>query len=97
MPPPPITREAGFGANGEIGGEWRCSLYAAERLRAIASELLVAIQGSRLALEGKIETVETVAMEVNLLRADLQKVSDKLKVAEGSIAELQSEVGTLRT
>ncbi|KAJ1208285.1 hypothetical protein NDU88_003671 [Pleurodeles waltl] len=57
-------------------------------------ELLAAIQGSRVALEGKMETV---AVEVNLLRADLRKVSDKVKVAEGSIAELQSMVGTLWT
>ncbi|KAJ1211066.1 hypothetical protein NDU88_006428 [Pleurodeles waltl] len=55
------------------------------------TELFVALQGSWVALEGKIETVE-----VKLLRADLQKVSDKVKVAEGSIAELQTEVGTLR-
>ncbi|KAJ1091210.1 hypothetical protein NDU88_004337 [Pleurodeles waltl] len=46
------------------------------------------------ALEGK---TETVAVEVNLLRADLWKVSDKMKLAEGSIVEQQSEVGTLRT
>ncbi|KAJ1088939.1 hypothetical protein NDU88_002093 [Pleurodeles waltl] len=45
------------------------------------AELPAAIQGSRVALKGKIETV---AVEANLLRADLQKVSDKVKVAEGS-------------
>ncbi|KAJ1152202.1 hypothetical protein NDU88_004979 [Pleurodeles waltl] len=56
-------------------------------------ELLAGIQGSRVALEGKIETV---VVDVNLLRADLRKVSDKVKVLEGSIAELQSEVGTLQ-
>ncbi|KAJ1136850.1 hypothetical protein NDU88_003264 [Pleurodeles waltl] len=56
------------------------------------SELLAAIQGSRVALEGKIETV---AVKVNLLQADLRKVSDKVKVAEGSIVELQTEVGAL--
>ncbi|KAJ1126245.1 hypothetical protein NDU88_004653 [Pleurodeles waltl] len=56
-------------------------------------ELLGAIQGSRVALEGKIETA---AVEVNLLRADLRKVSDKVKVMEGSIVELQMEVGVLR-
>ncbi|KAJ1171410.1 hypothetical protein NDU88_003272 [Pleurodeles waltl] len=39
-------------------------------------ELLAAIQGSRVALEGKIEMV---AVEVNLLRADLRKVSEKVK------------------
>ncbi|KAJ1213702.1 hypothetical protein NDU88_001334 [Pleurodeles waltl] len=57
------------------------------------AELLAAIQGSWVALESKIETV---AVEVNRLRADLRKVSDKVKVAEGSITELQSEVGMLR-
>ncbi|KAJ1174588.1 hypothetical protein NDU88_006408 [Pleurodeles waltl] len=54
------------------------------------AEILAAVQGSRVALEGKIETV---AVEVNLLRADLRKVSDKVKVAEGSIVEQQTEVG----
>ncbi|KAJ1164953.1 hypothetical protein NDU88_005385 [Pleurodeles waltl] len=53
-------------------------------------KILAAIQGSRVALEGKIETVE-----VNLLRAELRKVSDKVKVAEGSTVELQTEVGAL--
>ncbi|KAJ1200720.1 hypothetical protein NDU88_004541 [Pleurodeles waltl] len=57
------------------------------------AELLATIQGSRVALEGKIETV---AVEMNLLRADLRKVSDKVRVAEGSIVELQTEVGALR-
>ncbi|KAJ1119490.1 hypothetical protein NDU88_007675 [Pleurodeles waltl] len=52
------------------------------------AELLAPIQGSRVGLEGK---TETVAVEVNLLRADLWKVSDKVKVAEGSIVELQTE------
>ncbi|KAJ1132065.1 hypothetical protein NDU88_010395 [Pleurodeles waltl] len=56
------------------------------------AKILAAIQGSRVALVGKIETV---AVEVNLLRADLRKVSDKVKVAEGSIVELQTEVGAL--
>ncbi|KAJ1207964.1 hypothetical protein NDU88_003354 [Pleurodeles waltl] len=51
------------------------------------AKLLAPIQGSRVALEGKIETV---AVEVNLLRAGLRKV------AESSIAELQTEVGALR-
>ncbi|KAJ1217719.1 hypothetical protein NDU88_005310 [Pleurodeles waltl] len=51
------------------------------------------LEGSRVALEGKRETV---AVEVNLLRADLRKVSNKVKLAEGSIAALQTEVRTLR-
>ncbi|KAJ1105913.1 hypothetical protein NDU88_003316 [Pleurodeles waltl] len=57
------------------------------------AEILAAIQGSRVALEGNIETV---AVKMNLLRADLRKVSDKVKVAKGSIVELQAEVETLR-
>ncbi|KAJ1100624.1 hypothetical protein NDU88_005705 [Pleurodeles waltl] len=57
------------------------------------AEILAAIQGSRVALEGKIETV---AVEMNLLRADLRKVSDKVKMVEGSIEELQMEVEVLR-
>ncbi|KAJ1110214.1 hypothetical protein NDU88_007569 [Pleurodeles waltl] len=57
------------------------------------AEILATIQRSRVALEGK---VETVAVEINLLRADLRKVSDKVKVAEGTIVELQMEVGALR-
>ncbi|KAJ1114824.1 hypothetical protein NDU88_003055 [Pleurodeles waltl] len=57
------------------------------------AEILAAIHGSRVALEGKIETV---AVEVNLLRPDLRKVYDKVKVAEGSIGELQTEVGALQ-
>ncbi|KAJ1109803.1 hypothetical protein NDU88_007161 [Pleurodeles waltl] len=41
------------------------------------AELLGAIHGSRVALEGKIESV---ASEVNLLRVDLWKVSDRVKL-----------------
>ncbi|KAJ1082300.1 hypothetical protein NDU88_002468 [Pleurodeles waltl] len=55
---------------------------------ASCAELLAAMQGFWVALEGKIEPV---AVEVNLRRVDLRKVSDKVKVVEGSIAELQSE------
>ncbi|KAJ1132212.1 hypothetical protein NDU88_010539 [Pleurodeles waltl] len=80
-------------AYSEIGGEWRCCGTLLNTAEPLQVELRAAIQGSRVALEGKIETV---AVEVNLLRAELQKVSNKLKVSEGSIAELQSEVGTLR-
>ncbi|KAJ1083707.1 hypothetical protein NDU88_003862 [Pleurodeles waltl] len=47
--------------------------------------ILAALQGLLVALEGKIETA---AVEVNLLWADLRKVSDKVKVEEGSIVEL---------
>ncbi|KAJ1114864.1 hypothetical protein NDU88_003094 [Pleurodeles waltl] len=51
-------------------------------------KLLAAIQGARVALEEKIETV---AVGLNLLRTDLHKVSDNIKVAEGSIVDLQTE------
>ncbi|KAJ1142044.1 hypothetical protein NDU88_008372 [Pleurodeles waltl] len=50
------------------------------------AELLAAIQGSRVVFEGK---TEAVAVEVNLLWTDLRKVSNKVKVAEGSIVDLQ--------
>ncbi|KAJ1211280.1 hypothetical protein NDU88_006641 [Pleurodeles waltl] len=86
-PVAPLRRTARLEVSEEAAG---APLSGGEPSRA---ELLVAIQGSRLALEGK---KETVAVEVNLLIADLRKVSDKVKVAEGSIAELQTEVGTLR-
>ncbi|KAJ1190878.1 hypothetical protein NDU88_000197 [Pleurodeles waltl] len=59
---------------------------AKEPLRA---EILAAIQGPMVALEGKIEMV---AVEVNLFRADFRKVSDKVKIEEGSILELQTEI-----
>ncbi|KAJ1206324.1 hypothetical protein NDU88_001731 [Pleurodeles waltl] len=77
--PQPLAR------SGENGDNMRVPANPEEPSRA---ELLAAIQGSRVALEGKIETV---AVEVNLLRAELWKVSDKVKVAEGSIVELQTE------
>ncbi|KAJ1216932.1 hypothetical protein NDU88_004530 [Pleurodeles waltl] len=51
------------------------------------------LRGHRVAREGKIETM---AVEVNLLRVDLRKVSDKVKAGEGSIVELQTKVGVLR-
>ncbi|KAJ1218256.1 hypothetical protein NDU88_005839 [Pleurodeles waltl] len=46
------------------------------------AKLLVAIQGSWVVLDG---TIETVAVEVNLLWADIRKVSHMVKVAEGSV------------
>ncbi|KAJ1135608.1 hypothetical protein NDU88_002046 [Pleurodeles waltl] len=48
------------------------------------AELLVVIQGSWVALEGKIETV---AVEVNLLQPDLQKVSVNARDHTFSIAQ----------
>ncbi|KAJ1156824.1 hypothetical protein NDU88_009541 [Pleurodeles waltl] len=55
--------------------------------------LLQAIQGAQQVLESKIKTV---AIEVNLLRTDFRKVSDKICVAEGSMRHLQAEVATLK-
>ncbi|KAJ1153050.1 hypothetical protein NDU88_005817 [Pleurodeles waltl] len=75
-PVAPLRRPAGLEVSGDAAG---APLSAGEPSQ---TELLVAIQGSRVALEGKIETV---AVEVNLLTADLRKVADKVKVAEGSI------------
>ncbi|KAJ1113904.1 hypothetical protein NDU88_002144 [Pleurodeles waltl] len=75
-----------------MGGadDGHCGMTTAEE--PSQAKILATIQGSRVALESKIETV---AVEVNLLRADLRKVSDKVKVAEGSIVELQTEVVVL--
>ncbi|KAJ1166112.1 hypothetical protein NDU88_006521 [Pleurodeles waltl] len=56
------------------------------------TDLMEVIQGSRVALEGKIQTV---AIEVTLLHAVLRKVSDKVCIAEGMIADLLSKVATL--
>ncbi|KAJ1198730.1 hypothetical protein NDU88_002569 [Pleurodeles waltl] len=55
------------------------------------AELFVTIQGSRDALEGKIESV---VVEVNLLRGDLWKVSNRVRITKGSISELRTEVDT---
>ncbi|KAJ1082975.1 hypothetical protein NDU88_003136 [Pleurodeles waltl] len=78
-------------ARSEVSGDdVRVPINTEEPSRA---ELLAAIQGSRVALEVKIELD---SHSLHLLRADLQKVSDKVKVAEGSIVELQTEVGALR-
>ncbi|KAJ1131512.1 hypothetical protein NDU88_009848 [Pleurodeles waltl] len=57
------------------------------------AELLQAKQGSRQVLENKIETV---AIEINLLCTDRLKVSDKVRIAEGSIEKPQMEVATLK-
>ncbi|KAJ1110655.1 hypothetical protein NDU88_008003 [Pleurodeles waltl] len=57
------------------------------------AELLPTIQGSREALEGMIESV---AIKVNLLSADLRKVSDRVQITEGSISENRTEVDVLQ-
>ncbi|KAJ1198894.1 hypothetical protein NDU88_002732 [Pleurodeles waltl] len=55
-------------------------------------ELLEAIWGLGKALE---EQIDTVVIDVNLLRADLGKVLDKVQTAEINIADLQREVKVL--
>ncbi|KAJ1199842.1 hypothetical protein NDU88_003674 [Pleurodeles waltl] len=87
MPTPLPQRQICIGGSGEA---LDAPATAGEPTHA---ELLASIHGARVALEGKIETV---AVKVNLLRADLRKVSDKVKVVEGSIVDLQTKVGTLR-
>ncbi|KAJ1171501.1 hypothetical protein NDU88_003362 [Pleurodeles waltl] len=76
-----------------VGGSGEALAMPATVEEPSRAELLAAIQGARVALEGKIEMV---AVEVNFLQADLSKFSEKAKVAEGSIVDLQTEVGNLR-
>ena len=57
------------------------------------AELLAAIKGSREALEGQIAGV---SIEVNLLRDDLCKFSDKVNNVEGNINKLQTEATMLK-
>ena len=57
------------------------------------ADLMEAIRGSREALETQIAGV---SIEVNLLRADLRKVSDKVTTAEDNITSLQTEVRHLK-
>ncbi|KAJ1091175.1 hypothetical protein NDU88_004302 [Pleurodeles waltl] len=57
------------------------------------ADLLAVIQGTRMALEFNIETV---SIDVNLLRADLRKVANKVETAEGNILVLQGEVVALK-
>ncbi|KAJ1138823.1 hypothetical protein NDU88_005204 [Pleurodeles waltl] len=80
-------RQTHMGGPGEV---WE-TLATAEELSH--AELLPAIEGSRVVLDGKIKAV---AVEVNLLQTDLRKVSDKVKVVERSIVDLEMEVSTLR-
>ncbi|KAJ1104369.1 hypothetical protein NDU88_001781 [Pleurodeles waltl] len=79
-------RQTRTGGSGEA---LEASVSVGEPTRA---ELLAAIHGARVVLEGKIEKV---AVEVNLRRAELPKASDKVKVAEGSIVDLKTQVGVM--
>ncbi|KAJ1093349.1 hypothetical protein NDU88_006453 [Pleurodeles waltl] len=76
-----------------FGGSGEALAVPATAEEPSCAELLGAIHGARVAMERKIETV---AVEVNLLQADLRKISDKVEVVEGSFVDLQTEVGTLR-
>ncbi|KAJ1109719.1 hypothetical protein NDU88_007079 [Pleurodeles waltl] len=71
-----------------MGGPGEALVMPATAEEPLCTELLAANQGARVAQEGNIEMV---AVEVNLLRTDLGKVSDKVKVAEGSIVDLQTQ------
>ncbi|KAJ1152391.1 hypothetical protein NDU88_005166 [Pleurodeles waltl] len=79
-PVPPPQRHT------RLGGSEDSQSVATTTVEPSGAEIFAAIQDSRVALEGKIETV---AVEVNLLRADWWMM-------ESSIVELQMEVGALR-
>ncbi|KAJ1093319.1 hypothetical protein NDU88_006424 [Pleurodeles waltl] len=44
----------------------------------------------------KENKIEMVALKVNVLHTDLRKVSEKVWLAEGSTADLQTEVAALK-
>ncbi|KAJ1201007.1 hypothetical protein NDU88_004823 [Pleurodeles waltl] len=66
-PKPLPQRQTYLGGSGEA-----LAVPATEEEEPSRAELLAAIHGARVALEGKIETV---SVEVNLLRADPQKIT----------------------
>ncbi|KAJ1208974.1 hypothetical protein NDU88_004353 [Pleurodeles waltl] len=55
-------------------------------------DLLVALQGCGTALE---QNLETLSIDVSLLRVDLGKVADKVTTVEGNIADMQGEMVAL--
>ncbi|KAJ1092762.1 hypothetical protein NDU88_005872 [Pleurodeles waltl] len=57
-------------------------------------DLMVAIQGSKV---GVIHKIDSVAVEVSLLQADLHKVLDRVVTKEKNIEALQTEVSRLHT
>ncbi|KAJ1181834.1 hypothetical protein NDU88_007033 [Pleurodeles waltl] len=61
--------------------------------KQFCAALLEAIQCSRVALEGQIDEV---SVEVSLFWADLQKVADKVTVAESNIMTLQTKLRQLK-
>ena len=58
------------------------------------SEILAAIQASRLALEGQIGGVQT---EVLLIRQDLRNVVDRVTDAEGRLSEMEDTIKELKS
>ncbi|KAJ1185767.1 hypothetical protein NDU88_002554 [Pleurodeles waltl] len=76
------------GVRAALRGPWRGSTGTAE----VNQRWGTRHKKLREALEG---TIESVAIEVNLLREDLRKVSGKMRIAEGSIVELELEMGNL--
>ncbi|KAJ1195198.1 hypothetical protein NDU88_004479 [Pleurodeles waltl] len=83
-----------------LSGQWETRLTGygtdagmdAPVVEPTRAEQLAAIQGSWEALEVKIESV---AVEVSLLRVDLQKASDRVQIKERSISKLWTEVDAL--
>ncbi|KAJ1216428.1 hypothetical protein NDU88_004030 [Pleurodeles waltl] len=65
----------------------------AETAEPTKAELLAAIHGARFALEHRIEAM---AIDFNLIWANLQKVSDKVTAAESNISELQTEMKSIK-
>ncbi|KAJ1109130.1 hypothetical protein NDU88_006495 [Pleurodeles waltl] len=64
-----------------------------EGLTPTAEELLASIQGSRVALAGKMDLI---AFEINHLRMDLRKVADQTTAVEDYVNVLKQEVKSLR-
>ncbi|KAJ1195792.1 hypothetical protein NDU88_005060 [Pleurodeles waltl] len=56
-------------------------------------EILEVMQGTRVALEAKMDTM---AMDINHLRLDLRKVAVRVMSTEGEIDELQNKICTLQ-
>ena len=58
------------------------------------AEIMLAIQGVQGALEAKMDTM---AVDVNLLRADLRQMRDKVSENKVAIVDLQNENAGLKT
>lgn len=65
-----------------------------ERVQVESS--LTSIMAAIADLRGTIESkIDTVTIEVNLLRADFRKTADKVTMAEGKITQLETTTGNL--